>query len=101
MDASSGQYSFLGPKQLQFKSLISLLEYYKYASLAVLEGIHVYCCGDSKSKHWVKNGRSGTHAFQGWRHLPPRYFFCFLDISLVSRINCCIPSPAHHWHILS
>ena len=56
MDASSGQYSFLGPKQLQFKSLISLLEYYKYASLAVLEGIHVYCCGDSKSKHWVKNG---------------------------------------------
>lgn len=30
VDASSGQYSFLGPKQQTFKTLTSLLEYYKY-----------------------------------------------------------------------
>lgn len=29
VDAGSGQYSFLGPKQQRFKTLSALLEYYK------------------------------------------------------------------------
>lgn len=30
MDACSGKYNFLGPKQLNFKTMTALLEYYKY-----------------------------------------------------------------------
>lgn len=36
IDASSGKYNFLGPKQLQFKTMSALLEYYKYGDVVLI-----------------------------------------------------------------